>query len=74
MRRMPLHEQLDEHRINTDVSKAMRQDRAAIFEEISELLTKAEKEYQHAAAMHFESKCSYYGGQVAALKAVLKII
>ncbi len=69
-----LDDQLLDHRINADVSRAMKEDRAAMLADIGKLLDAAEKEYQHAAAMHFTSKCSYYGGQIDALKKVLKLI
>lgn len=41
---------------------------------IERMLAEAERRYQEAAAMHFKSKCSYEGGRVDALKAVLKLI
>jgi len=39
---------------------------------IEAMIKEAERQYQSAAGMHFQSKCSYYGGQIDALRAVLK--
>lgn len=52
----------------------MKADRAALVGDITRLLEEAQKQYQHAAAMHFTSKCSYYGGQVDVLKKVIDLI
>lgn len=43
-------------------------------QQIEALLENAERGYRDAARMHFQSKCSYEGGRVDALKAVLKIV
>ena len=43
-------------------------------QDVIRMLEEAQKQYQHAAAMHFKSKCSYEGGRVDALKKVLNLI
>lgn len=69
-----LDEQISDHRVNRDVHRAMKADRAELIGEVQKLLDKAKAEYNHAAAMHFQSKCSYYGGQVDALKKVIDLL
>ena len=69
-----LEDQLHGHRVNAAVGRDMKEDRAALIGDIRKLLDKAVKEYQYAAAMHFTSKCSYYGGQVDVLKKVIDLI
>lgn len=69
-----LEDQMADHRINSDVHLAMKADRADLIAGVKQMLDKANAEYNHAAAMHFTSKCSYYGGQVDALKKVLEIL
>ena len=74
MRRETLNQQLEAQAINSDVAREFRNDRRAMKAELAELLANADKEFSHAAAMHFEGKCSYWQGYRAALKAVNKII
>lgn len=73
-RRETLAEQLDAHEVNRDVARAMRRDQAELFEQVCKMLDDARKEYNHAAAMHSMGKVSHYGGKIAALEAVLKLI
>jgi hypothetical protein len=69
-----LNEQIHDYSVNRDVARAMKADRAELIDDVQKLLDKANAEYQHAAAMHFTSKCSYYGGQVDVLKKVIDLI
>lgn len=69
-----LDDQLQDHRINRDVARAMKADRAELIGDVQKLLDEAKVKYQEAAAMHFTSKCSYYGGQVDVLKKVIDLI
>lgn len=69
-----LDDQIQSHRVNSDVSRAMKADRAALIGDVQKLLDEAKSKHQEAAAMHFTSKCSYYGGQVDVLKKVIDLI
>ncbi len=69
-----LGQQLAAHDVNADVAREMRRDQARLREDIEKLIDAARKDYNDAAAMHAMSKVSHFGGKIAALKDVLKLI
>jgi hypothetical protein len=69
-----LAEQLDGHDINRDVAREMRRDQARLREDIEKLIDAARKNYNSAAAMHSMDRVSHFGGKIAALQDVLKLI
>jgi hypothetical protein len=56
--------------------ECIKQERARLdtLNEVRKMLADAERKFQDAAAMHSMGKVSYYSGQIAALKAVLKVV
>lgn len=74
MKRETLTEQLAAHRVNGDVLREMKADRAALVGDVKKLLDDAKAKYQDAAAMHAMGKVSYYGGQIDAFKKIMDLI
>jgi hypothetical protein len=54
--------------------KQEREARVDAPNDVRKMLADAERKFQDAAAMHSMGKVSYYSGQIAALKAVLKVV
>lgn len=74
MRRPSLSEQLDNYAVTSEIATEMVQARLDTLNEVRKMLSEAERKYQEAAAMHFTGKVQFYGGQIAALKEVLKVV
>lgn len=74
MRRPSLSEQLDNYATTSEVATEMVQARLDTMNEVRKMLADAERKYQEAAAMHFPGKVQFYGGQIAALKAVIEVL
>lgn len=73
-RRETFSDQLAAHDVNAGVAREMRRDQARLREDIEKLIYAARKDYNDAAAMHAMSRVSHFGGKIAALQDVLKLI